>query len=162
MGRKWYTIASREVGSDRRVRIPDDVRKVVAYETQNNREFVWWNYEKHSNYMVVSNEPLTKDNYEDVDYRIVYRDGEYEKIRPPDVKHGFPEVLLTHFYEGNELFYLIYEEMARDDDIRSSFLLTKSQVLQLLPEEAKEREGIDDDPDLTKKILDAPGFFPSL
>lgn len=157
MPQNWHTIAASEAKSDYNVPVPETVRESVGFTVGS---MVWWNYEKHARFAVVSDSKFERDNYEPVDFRRVYGPEGYEKIRPPvktsEDKPDFPEDILSNFSEGTELFFLLYEDMVQNEK-KSAFLLTRSQVIKLLPKEAGE-----DGTDLEKRIMNTPGFLPSI
>lgn len=151
MDREWSTIVSREVGEDRKLRLPGEL--VDLFDEDGMDLSVFWNYEKNTQYLVLSTRPLNRENYQPVTRTKVYDEGGYKKIRPPSV---LSDVILSNFQRGTELFYLAYEAMTDGDGTQSVFLLTRSQVLQLLPDEA-----VESDQELETQILKTPGFIPS-
>ena len=151
MSKDWRDIATGKVGSDRKVKIPE--KFVSLFEAGEMDDSVFWNYEKHSNYIVLSNRPLTDDNYQPVSRSKIFDENGHRKIRPKD---HFPDELLSHFYHGNKLYYMAYEEMVDEDGLISVFLLTEDQVIRLLP-----GQDSSDVEDIQTRVLSTPGFMPS-
>lgn len=148
---EWETIASRRVETNRKVKMPPEF--VTVFEEPDLEASVFWNYERHSRYLVLSTRPLTRDNYQPVERTKIYTEGKHSKIRPPDV---LSDVILSTFQEGTELFYLASQEMTRADGIQSVYLLTRNQLLTLLPEDATST-----DSSLKQAVLTTPGFLPA-
>lgn len=150
MSTEWEEIASRTVRDNRKIRTPDWLVELFAVEGMDDS--VFWNYEKNSKYIILSDRPLSKSQYQPVTRTLIYNEGGYRKIRPPG---DFSEVLLSKFFEGNELFYLLHRDMRGGDGPASVYLLTRREVLDLLPNG-------DPDSDLKDKILSTPGLLPSI
>ncbi|AZH26688.1 hypothetical protein [Haloplanus aerogenes] len=150
MSTEWEEIASRTIRDNRKVRTPDWFVELFAVDGMDDS--VFWNYEKNSKYIVLSDRPLSKSQYQPVTRTLIYNEGGYRKIRPPG---DFSEVLLSKFFEGNELFYLLHRDMRGEDNPTSVYLLTRREVLDLLPNG-------NPDSDLKSKILSTPGLLPSI
>lgn len=150
MSTEWEEIASRTVRDNRKVRTPDWFVELFAVEGM--EDSVFWNYEKNSKYIILSDRPLAKSQYQPVARTSIYNEGGYRKIRPPG---DFSEVLLSKFFEGNELFYLFHRDMRGRDCPTSVYLLTRREVMDLLP-------GGDPNSDLRDEILSTPGLLHSI
>jgi len=151
MSSEWKEIAARTVKGDRKVRIPEEF--VELFATDGVEESVFWNYEKNSKYIILSTRPLSKGQYQPVTRTSIYDEGGYRKIRPPS---NFSKAILSKFFEGNKLFYLLHEDMIDGEGSTSVYLLTRKEVLELLP---KDDRG---DSDLKSKILSTPRLLPSI
>lgn len=146
----WRTIVSRSVGSDRRIPVPDDVVSLFTDGEPTGDERLCWSVAHDDAYLVVSDTPLQKSPYEFITNTALYDgDGTY-RIRPPE---RIPTSLRSIFYEGNEVLFLVSEEMAAGSGPNSTFLLSQRQAAELLP-------GTDRPSDLGEQILDTPGFVP--
>ena len=142
-------ILSREVGDDRKIELPEEL--VEYFQQKGMYDSVYWNYEKNAMFLVLSKDPLSKDEYQPVTRSKIYDENGIRKIRPPA---DFSDSMLTKFFNGNELFYLLHNEMVKDQF--SLYLLTASEVMKLLPGDTN----VDDD--LKQRIMSTPGFLRSL
>jgi hypothetical protein len=150
MSLTWEVVVTREVGSNRRVPVPQRVLSVLAGDAPTDGERVFWSVAHDDSYLVVSDTPLQKPEYELVTDTTLYTDGDGWRLRPPE---RVPDNLLSAFYYGNELVYLVYEKMATGDGPNSTLLLTEAQLQELLPSAT----GVSD---LGDQVLDTPGFVP--
>jgi hypothetical protein len=150
MSLQWRTIVSETVGTDRKITLPPSVLELFVEEEPTGDERVFWSVETEETYLVISDEPLTKPQYEFVAHSGIYDEGGSYRIRPPE---SVPAQLRSQFYEGSELLFLSYEAMATGDGPNSTFLLSQQQASALLP-------GGDPTSDLGDRILDTPGFVP--
>jgi hypothetical protein len=148
----WETVVTREVGSDRRLPVPERILSVLVGADPSDDARVFWSVAHDDDYLVVSDTPLRKPEYELVTDTTLYTDADSDgyRLRPPE---RVPENLLSAFYEGYEFAYLVYEEMATGDGPNSTLLLTEPQLTELLP-------GGNPTSDLGEQILDTPGFVP--
>ena len=151
MSKEWERIASRPVGKNRKIRMPDDM--VEWFVVEGKDDSVFWNYEKNSKYAILSDRPLSDPEYQPLKPSKIYDEGGYRKVRPPD---DFSEVILSKFYKGNELFYLAHEEMVSEDGRTSVYLLTQREVREILPQTG------DADSGLQSKLMSTPGVLPSI
>jgi hypothetical protein len=159
MNRNWRHAAQETVQANRYVPLPDQVRSVVAVDHPLDGPSVFWNYDEHSTYVVLSQRGLRRQNYVDVGRYKVYGDGEdgQVRIRPPD---RLTEVLASNFQEGSRVMYLAYDEMVEGDN-SAVYLLSTGQLLDLLPSGASESVAGDGGTDLREAILRNPGFLPA-
>lgn len=145
---EWEEILSREVGKDRKVELPEEL---VEYFVEDGMDdSVFWNFEQNARFLVLSKRPLSKDEYQPVKRSKIYDEKGIRKIRPPDT---FSDSMLSKFWDGNELYYLLRDDMMEDDF--SLYLLTKTEVLELLPGQAEAGS------DLRQRIMSTPGFLRS-
>jgi hypothetical protein len=151
MNKSWERIASRSVGEDRKIRIPDNI--VEWFVVEGKDDSVFWNYERNSKYLILSDRPLSDPEYQPLKPSKIYNEGGYRKVRPPS---HFSKSILSKFYEGNELFYLAHEDMVSDEGRTSVYLLTQAEVREILPQTA------DADSDLQSKLMSTPGVLPSI
>lgn len=153
--RNWQYALQVSVGSNGYIPLPPEVRKSVEEEHPLDGPSVFWNYERHSNYVVLSRRSLQGPSYVDVGRYKVY-DAEsvgQVRIRPPD---ALTEVVRSNFGPESRVMFLAYEEMVTGDN-PTVYLLSTGQLLDLLPAEVSARPG----ERLTDAILDTPGFLPA-
>jgi len=151
--REWRFAQSRPVLSDRKIRIPDEVREPLLGDEESPG--VHWHLEKNAKYIVISNKPVYKPTYEFVNRTSVLFEGGHQKIRPPS---DFDESILSRFRKGNHLFYLMFEDFeVEETGARYAFLLDEAQTTDLLPNKV-----VEEGDDLRQSILNAPGFLPGL
>jgi hypothetical protein len=152
--RNWQYALQETVGTNGYVPMPERVRRTVEEDHPLDGPSVFWNYERHSNYVVLSRRSLQGTNYVGVGrYRVYDADTDGQvRIRPPD---SLTEVVRSNFAEGSRVMYLAYEEMTAGEN-PTVYLLSEGQLLDLLPEEAGTRPG-----DLSDAILNTPGFLPA-
>jgi hypothetical protein len=136
------------VGDDRKVELPEEL---VGYFVEDGiDDSVFWNFERNAQFLVLSKRPLAKDEYQPVTRSKIYDENGVRKIRPPNT---FSDSMLSKFWNGNELYYLLHDDMLKEDF--SLYLLTKSEVLELLPGQA------DGGNNLRQRIMSTPGFLRS-
>jgi len=159
MNRNWRHAVQETVQANRYVPLPEEVRSVVGVDHPLDGPSVYWNYERNSNYVVLSERGLNRPSYVDVGrYKVYGADGEGQvRIRPPD---RLAEVLASNFAEGSRVMYLAYDEMVEDDNA-AVYLLSTGQLLDLLPDGASESVAGDGGDDLRQAILRQPGFLPA-
>lgn len=159
MNRNWRYAVQETVQANRYVPLPDPVRDVVETDHPLDGPSVFWNYERNSNYVVLSEQGLNRPSYVDVGrYKVYGADGEGQvRVRPPD---RLAEVLASNFAEGSRVMYLAYDEMVEGDN-GTAYLLSSGQLLDLLPTGAAESVAGDGGDDLRTAILREPGFLPA-
>ena len=155
MSRDWTLAAQETVGANRYVPLPPEVRAVVAFDHPLDGPSAHWNYERHSNYVVLSRRALSAPEYVDVGRYKVYDGGEnrQRRVRPPE---RLDEVVRSNFEPGSRVVYLAYEEMTEAEN-PAVYLLSTAQLLSLLPDEAGPTPGADA---MTEALLRMPGFLP--
>lgn len=157
MNTKWAIVEPRQVLKNRRIRLPEVVQEVVETIHPEAGPSIYWNYERHSKFVVISNEFLRqqKENYVEAGRtKILFPDekGLYNKIRPPQ---DLGTVILSYFVKDEWLYYLAYEDMI-EGEVRSVFLLTEDQIKDILPQDYSEGE------EIKEYILNTPGILPSV
>lgn len=159
MNRNWRHAVQETVQANRYVPLPERIRAVVVVDHPLMGESVFWNYERNSNYVVLSEQGLNKPSYVDVGrYKVYGADGDGQlRIRPPD---RLTEVLTSNFLTGNRVMYLAYEEMVAGENA-AVYLLSTGQLLDLLPATAGEAGIGDGGDDLRDAVLRQPGFLPA-
>jgi hypothetical protein len=159
MDRDWEYAVQETVGSDRYVPLPDPVRESVERDHPLDGPSVVWNYERNSNYVVLSSAPLSEPSYVDVGRYKVYGadDASQARVRPPD---RLTEVLPATFARGDRVMYLAYEAMV-DDENPTAYLLSTGQLLDLLPDGTAAGAVGDGGDDVRRAILRSPGFLPT-
>jgi hypothetical protein len=157
MSRDWTLAAQETVGANRYVPLPPTIRETVAFEHPLDGESVHWNYERHSDYVVLSERPLEAPEYVDVGRYKVYDGGEnrQRRVRPPE---RLDEVVRSNFEPDSRVVYLAYAEMVEAEN-PSVYLLSTAQLLALLPDEAGGPTPGDDGA-MTEALLRMPGFLP--
>lgn len=154
MGSEWALMEFRTIRSNRTAQFPD---KAAEHTTFNHDvlaygECVWWSYEKHGKYPVISNTQLEKPNYVTVDF--YEYNGDDTLTIPKDV---ISETDNEHVLKpSKDVVFLAYKEML-EGQTRSVFVLPKNDVLKLLPDAED-----NNDQDLKTRILDTPGFISSI
>lgn len=154
MGSEWALMELRTIRSNGTVQFPEEAAEHTTFDHDIPAygKCVWWSYEKHGKYPVISNTQLEKPNYITVDFHEY--NGDDTLTIPRDV---ISETDNEHVLKpGEDVVFLSYEEML-ENGTRSVFVLPKNDVLKLLPD-----AGDDDDRDLKTKILDTPGFISSI
>ena len=129
MAKDWQLALQERVQSNRYIPMPDSAREVVGMDHPLEGPSVFWNYERHSNYVVLSRESLAGDNYVDVGrYRMYDADGDGTgvRIRPPE---GLSDVVASSFETGERVMYLAYESMTTGAN-PSVYLLSTAQLLR--------------------------------
>jgi hypothetical protein len=156
MSRDWTLAVQESVGANRYVPLPPEVRGVVAFEHPLDGESVHWNYERHSDYAVLSRRPLEAPEYVDVGRYAVYDGGEnrQRRVRPPE---RLDDVVRSNFEPESRVVYLAYEGMVAAEN-PSVYLLSTAQLLALLPDEADRPTA--GDGAMTEALLRMPGFLP--
>jgi len=174
MARNWKHVLQEQVQTNGYIPLPAEIRNIVETDHPLDGPSVYWNYEQNSHYVVLSEQALQRPNYVDVGRYKIY-DAEAEsrqvRVRPPD---RLNDVVRSHFTEGNRVAYLVYEEMA-DNDNGMVYLLSSGQLLSLLPEsegsdaatpEATDAAATEASADgglsLKQAILKMPGLLPGL
>jgi len=151
--REWRFVQSRPVLADRKIRIPDEVRKPLMEHEESPG--VHWHLEENAEFIVISNKPIYKPTYEFINRTKILYEGGNQKIRPPS---EFGDNVLSRFEKDDHLFYLMYEDFEVDETgARYAFLLDESQSAEMMSAEVH-----DEDDDLRQSILNAPGFLPKL
>lgn len=154
MARDWQFAVQETVGTNRYVPLPPEVRQVVEVDHPLDGPSVYWNYERHSKFVVLSERSLRESNYVDVGRYSVYdADADRARVRPPDALN---EVVASRFTAEARVVYLAYEEMTTGEN-RTVYLLSTGQLLDLLPEDIERRPG----EGFTETLLRTPGFLPS-
>lgn len=145
-------------GEDMRIGFPDPVREAIAEEHPLHGESVYWNYDEHTSYVILSSGPLGKDGYVEAERTKVYEPSDAETratVRAPD---SLGVVAETKFFPGSDCLYLAREEMVTDDN-PAVFLLTTSEFTELLPPDATADVSGDGGVD---RFLANPGLLPSI
>ncbi len=153
---EWRFAIQETVGQNRYVPLPGPVRKAVAEVHPLDGECVYWNYESHSNFAVLSRRPLSESSYVDVGRYTVYDtevDGDDARIRPPD---ALETVVRSGFLPDGRVTYLAHDGMLGDEP--AVYLLTEPQLLRLLPDTAGGDASADD---IASALLRTPGFMPA-
>lgn len=159
--RDWQLAVQAQVQANRYVPLPPAVRDAVELDHPLDGPSVVWNYDSHSNYVVLSERPLSADNYVTVGRYKVYdagADSESARVRPPDALDG---VVASSFSESDRVMYLAYESMT-DGEVASVYLLSTAQLLGLLPGSGEAAATADGGVDLREAVLETPGFLPSV
>jgi hypothetical protein len=158
MGRNWTLAVQETVGANRYVPLPPAVREAVAFDHPLDGESVHWNYERHSDYAVLSRRALEAPEYVDVGRYKVYDGGEnrQRRVRPPE---RLDDVVRSNFEPESRVVYLAYDEMV-DGENPSVYLLSTAQLLALLPDEAGRPTAGEDGGAMTEALLRMPGFLP--
>ena len=154
---EWRFAIQETVGQNRYVPLPSPVRAAVAEEHPLDGECVYWNYEDHSKFAVVSRRPLTESSYVDVGRYKVYdtdADGDEARIRPPD---GLETVVRSGFLPDGRVTYLAHDGML--GEAPAVYLLTEPQLLRLLPDSAGPDAAAPDY--IAAALLRTPGFMPA-
>jgi hypothetical protein len=163
MTRNWKHAVQETVQSNGYIPLPDDVRTVVEMEHPLDGPSVYWNYEQHSNYVVLSQDPLQKRNYVDVGRYTIYdaKGGNGQvRVRPPG---RLDDLIRSQFTEGSRVMFLAYEEMAENDN-GMVYLLSTGQVLKLLPDASVDgtpTATADGGISLKDALTKLPGFLPA-
>jgi len=133
--------------------LPEPVKKLVGEEklTQEG-PVVHWNLEREHRYLVLANSGLRRQQYENVKQTKIYDidtlDEDGGRIRPPsgivDAWVGDPEA-------GDRVYYLAHRQMT-NGDVKSVYLLTEGQVLNLLPQNKEHARSTVD------SVFEVPGF----
>jgi len=170
--RTWTHVVQETVQANRYVPLPADIETVVGTDHPLDGPSVFWNYERNSNYVVLSQRALGEPNYVDVGRYSIYdreddggaddaRDGDTAsdrgRIRPPDALN---EVVRSRFVPGQRVAYLAYEEMVAGEN-GTAYLLTADQLLDLLPEDIDGDRRAEESGGFVDAILNAPGILPA-
>lgn len=159
---EWRFAIQETVGQNRYIPLPGPVRDAVAKAHPLDGECVYWNYESHSKFAVLSRAPLSGESYVDVGRYKVYdteADGDEARIRPPD---ALETVVRSGFLPDGRVTYLAHDGML--GDAPAVYLLPEPQLLRLLPESTDPDERVGDDPaadDIAAALLRTPGFMPA-
>jgi len=154
---EWRFAIQEPVGQNRYVPLPSPVRAAVTSEHPLDGECLHWNFEQHSNYVVLSRGPLSKPNYVDVGRYSVYdtdSESDAARIRPPE---PLDDVVRSGFVPGGRVTFLAHDEMLGDDP--AVYLLSEGQLLELLPGDAAGGDAAPDD--VAAALLRTPGFMPA-
>lgn len=153
----WEISLQETVQSQRKISLPPVVKSAVGFSHAINGPCVHLNYDRNANYIVLSSDPLQEPNYQDVDRYQIHGIDELSdsggRIRLSD---QLPDVVKTNYFEGEEVFYLAYQQML-DNENPSVFLLSATQFLKLLP------TGTQQEPDeLEDSLMELPAFLPPI
>lgn len=154
---EWTFAIQESVGQNRYVPLPSEVRAVVTEEHPLDGESLYWNYEQHSKFAVLSRAPLSKPNYVDVGRYKVYDaagEGDQTRVRPPE---ALEEVVRSGFQPDGRVTFLAHEEMLGENP--AVYLLSEGQLLGLLPDSTATGEAGADD--IASALLRTPGFMPA-
>lgn len=154
---EWRFAIQERVGQNRYVPLPRRVRETVTAEHPLDGECIHWNYEQHSNFVVLSRGPLSEPNYVDVGRYSVYdtdSDGDGARIRPPE---ALDEVVRSGFLPDGRVTFLAHDEMLGENP--AVYLLSEGQLLALLPDETGTENATPDD--IASALLRTPGFMPA-
>jgi len=139
------------------VPFPAAAREIVGASHPVKGPSVYWNYERHGNFVVLSRDALRSDDYVDVGrYKIYDVTGEDDggRIRVPG---PLDDVIQSNFFEGARVIYLAHREMTGADN-PTLYLLTNRQFATLLPEQMQ--PDATDDEGLRDALIDLPEFLP--
>lgn len=154
---EWRFAIQETVGQNRYIPLPGPVRDAVAAEHPLDGECVYWNYESHSNFAVLSRRPLSESSYVDVGRYKVYdteAEGKDARIRPPD---ALETVIRSGFLPHGRVTYLAHDGMLGEEP--AVYLLSETQLLRLLPDATGTDEPSADD--IASALLRTPGFMPA-
>jgi len=154
---EWRFAIQETVGQNRYIPLPGPVRAAVAEEHPLDGECVYWNYEDHSKFAVLSRRPLTGSSYVDVGRYKVYdtdADGDEARIRPPD---ALETVVRSGFLPEGRVTYLAHDGML--GEAPAVYLLTEPQLLRLLPDATGPDAAAADE--IAAALLRTPGFMPA-
>lgn len=154
---EWRFAIQETVGQNRYIPLPAAVRDAVASEHPLDGECVYWNYESHSNFAVLSRRPLSESSYVDVGRYKVYdtgADGGEARIRPPD---ALGTVVRSGFLPEGRVTYLAHDGMLGEEP--AAYLLSEAQLLRLLPDATGSSAASADD--IAAALLRTPGFMPA-
>jgi hypothetical protein len=146
----WYE--TREVKADRRIPLPANVQASLQNNSYPAGPAIAWGYSESADWMVLSRDPLKKEDYTSVDFnKIQNPEASSTYIRAPD---KLPDQFLDIFYEGKSLVYLATTEMI--DENPSSWLVEKRKLMSLLP-------GAGDESEIVEPLRNQnPGFLPDI
>jgi hypothetical protein len=160
MAPNWDLAAQETVQANGYVPLPDPVREAVETDHPVEGPSVVWNYDRASDYAVLSAKPLQQPEYVTAGrYRVYGIEDERPRVRPPE---GLPEVITSRFVPESRVVYLAYEAMV-DGEAPSVYFLSTPQLLDLLPEDAEAaRAAVSDGGPgpLREALLRTPGFLP--
>lgn len=150
MSLEWEIVEAKTVQSGRKIPLPDNIVDEVVFFDAVDKPSVQWSYEENGGYIVISNQELSKTQYKDAGSTQVYNEDSGLKIRPSTKK--MPERIQIKLRPGVQVFYLAHKEMLTGE-IRSAYLLTKTQMKEALATEAEDTES------LKNRLLNTPGFL---
>lgn len=155
MAPEWSVLVQEKVQKGQLIPFPQEVREYVGFDHELHGPSVHWNYERNSQFVVLSNYPLQDPEYVDVGRYQIYGvsdDSESSRIRISD---RINDATGSRFISGTRVFYLAHNEMVEREN-PSVYLLTNDQVRVLLPSLQSESTGTDD---LREAITAVPGFI---
>lgn len=144
----YELIRTRKVRSQKKINFPDEVQRNISFEHRAQGESVEWHYEENEGVAVISNDRLSDERYEYINWTEVTDNG--VNIRPPN---DLIENLSRPIYKDMTVVYLAHEGML-EGDIRSVYLLTESQAFTLIGERT------DDSEELREVLSNTPRFLP--
>lgn len=147
----WSILLQETVQKGNLIPLPADVKDNVGINHEISGPSIHWNYEKNSQFVVLSAYSLREPNYVNMGRFKIY---EGDRIRIPE---NLDPVIKSRFREGVRVVYLAYEEMTTGENA-TTYLLTNTQVQQLLPSEAETPQR-SSQPDLQSALMDLPGFI---
>lgn len=148
MDADYDLIRTQEVRSDKKINFPDKVQCHISFEHRVKGESVEWHFEESEGVAVIANDRLSDERYVHIKRAKVLDNG--VNIRPPN---ELIENLSRPIYKGLTVVYLAHEDML-EGDIRSVYLLTKSQAFTLIGERTEESE------ELREVLSNTPRFLP--
>lgn len=154
---EWRFAIQEPVGRNRYIPLPVEVRRAVTDDHPLDGESLYWHYERHSNFVVLSRNSLSQPNYVDVGRYKVYDtgdDGDHARIRPPD---ALDTVVRSGFVPDGRVTYLAHDEMLCESP--AVYLLSEGQLLGVLPD--IDDDAVTDPDEIASALLRTPGFLPA-
>ena len=159
---EWTLFIQEEVIVDQTIPIPGEVLSEVGYDHDAYGPVIYWNYERHANYIILSNYALRGENYEEIDRTKVYDiddiNGGRGRIKLPEATD---EKIKTQYLEETRVNYLAYEEMLEGEN-PSVFLLPNEQIRKLVPPQVRDQLPDDSDTvEIRESLMEVPAFLPA-
>lgn len=151
MGQEWEFVITQKIRDNNRYLLPEEAEDHIVFDHFKGPS-VHWHIETNNEYIVLSNEILTKANYQHISRSKVYSD---RSVKLPGDLLSEIDSFYTYEYSEEELRHVTfaaYDDML-DENPKSVFLFSEEHTFELLPPDV---EGSD----IKSRILNAPGFVP--
>lgn len=145
----WDTIETTTVRSQNKINIPAPIQDVIVFDHLAYGPSVHWHVNTNQHVAILSNQQLNDDRYVHMARTDVL--GGDKAIRPPN---EVVDALSRPIYKNLTVAYLAHEAMTTGEK-RSMYLLTESQVFDLIGPDSDERTS------LREVLTDTPSFLPA-
>lgn len=143
-GPYWEYIETRNVGSDRKITMPIEMRADFVVKNRANNDAVLWYWLMSAGVALLTSGLLEKGEYQNFGYTKYYSTDQFQF--PKDLNHD----LTYQVQEDDTVVFLAHEEMLSDEP-KSMYVLSEEKALELLDNPVTD--------DLTTALKQQPAFF---